>query len=384
MEAQTIGSIAVIRSLGQAGYPVHACSSNPDALGFKSKFALYVAISPSYYDREYREWLGRYIQENRIKAIIPSESALIAIRSDFNELSQLLPFNRSEAVVYAGLSKFDLFQRCLSEPSGNTSLPPTILISDTADIPSEERLRALGLPLFVKSDGVYASGNWGGGTYKCNNVRTCQETLDSLAPRFKRLIVQGGVPGQGVGVFFCIWEGKIIAEFMHRRLHEVPHTGGASSFRESWWHSNIRDDALSKLRLAKWQGVAMLEYRWDATSDRFYLMEMNGRFWGSLHLMLYAGVDFPRLLLDCFHGRNPQPVHKFPLGLRCRYTFPRDVQYVWSCLKDNELNRRRRIWAVFEFFQLTLNYNVYSDLWFPGDRGLYWRAFKNFLTSLKK
>ena len=35
------------------------------------------------------------------------------------------------------------------------------------------------------------------------------------------------------------------------------------------------------------------------------LMEINGRFWGSLQLAVDAGVDFPRLLIDCAEGRPP-------------------------------------------------------------------------------
>jgi biotin carboxylase len=173
----------------------------------------------------------------------------------------------------------------------------------------------------------------------------------------------------------------VLAEFMHRRLHEVPHSGGVSSLRKSWWHPDIRNDALDKLMSLGWEGVAMMEYRWDPVSDQFYLMEMNGRFWGSLHLPLYAGVDFPRLLLDAFHDRSPEPVRGFPLNIRCRLTFPDEVQYVWSRLKDRQLSLSSRLWSIIEFFLLFFPFRINSDLFFPGDRRLYWDSFRRFLTA---
>ena len=49
-EAHAIGSIAVIRSLGRAGYVVHACSSDSGALGFKSSFTNHSVQCPDYDD----------------------------------------------------------------------------------------------------------------------------------------------------------------------------------------------------------------------------------------------------------------------------------------------------------------------------------------------
>jgi len=76
------------------------------------------------------------------------------------------------------------------------------------------------------------------------------------------------------------------------------------------------DDALAKIKAMKWQGVGMMEYRWDPTTDQFYFLEMNGRFWGSLHLALFAGVDFPALLLDAFHAHRQvmwrDPPRRYP------------------------------------------------------------------------
>jgi predicted ATP-grasp superfamily ATP-dependent carboligase len=382
-DAHTMGSLAVIRSLGRSGYPVHACSARRDALGLASNYAQVSITSPEN-DQQLISWLREYVARNNIRAIIPSEHLLIVLSSVFQEFASLLPVSACKATVYAGLSKFDLFERLLSTKELAAHLPPTLLIPDTSQLPSLSELEKLGTPLYIKSDSSYALAGEGAATYRIASVSEASNLLRRIAPQYRKLVVQGHVPGQGVGVFFLLWNGEVGAEFMHRRLHEVPHTGGVSSLRESWWHSDIREDALKKLRCMDWHGVAMLEYRWDEVSGEFYLMEMNGRFWGSLHLALYAGVDFPRLLLDSFNGHTPTPPRSFVRGLRCRHTFPMEAQYVWSRLKDRTLRLSNRTWTICEFFALMLDPRVYSDLLFPGDRKLYWTNLKSFLGTFWK
>jgi hypothetical protein len=381
-DAHTLGSVAVIRSLGRACYPVHACSSRRDAIGFRSNYARVCAISPEE-DGDFVGWLRDYVHRENIRAVIPSERVLLAIRPVFEDFATLLPSSRRPQILYAGLSKFDLFEKLKSSSQLSDHLPPTLLIPDTSQLPDATDLSSIGDRLFIKADGRYGRApGVAGMTHKNLSAQQATRLLRELAPQFHKLLVQGHVPGQGVGVFFLIWDGEVVAHFMHRRLHEIPHTGGVSSLRESWWHPRIRDDALSKLRSLAWQGVAMMEYRWEPTSDRFYLMEMNGRFWGSLHLALYAGVDFPTLLLDSFHNHHLSPVEDFPLGVGCRHTFPMEVQYVWSVLKDNRVPLLSRLWSILEFFMLMLDPRVCSDLLFPGDRKLYWINFRRFWFTL--
>ncbi len=60
----------------------------------------------------------------------------------------------------------------------------------------------------------------------------------------------------------------------------------------------------------------MLEYKHDTTTGIYYLMEINGRLWGSLQLAIDAGVDFPRLLVEAALGRHSAPVTHYRIGVR--------------------------------------------------------------------
>jgi hypothetical protein len=67
------------------------------------------------------------------------------------------------------------------------------------------------------------------------------------------------------------------------------------------------------------EGVAMVEYKVETASGTPYLMEINGRFWGSLQLAVDAGVDFPRLLAESALGADTGPVPAYKVGVRSRW-----------------------------------------------------------------
>jgi predicted ATP-grasp superfamily ATP-dependent carboligase len=147
-----------------------------------------------------------------------------------------------------------------------------------------------------------------------------KETLDHLEPGAFPLMLQERIEGPGLGIFLLRWGGQTRAVFAHRRLREKPPSGGVSVYRES---IPLPADlvARSEELLAEfdWEGVAMVEYKVDARSGKPFLMEINGRFWGSLQLAIDAGVDFPRLLMACIEDTCGPTPPAYRIGIRSRW-----------------------------------------------------------------
>ncbi len=107
----------------------------------------------------------------------------------------------------------------------------------------------------------------------------------------------------------------------------------------------------------------MIEYKLDAATGTPYLMEVNGRFWGSLQLAIDSGVDFPTLLIEAAMGERPSPVTHYRKGVRSRWWWG-DVDHLLARLRrtDAELSLPpglpSRLAALRDFF----------TLWRPGDR----------------
>lgn len=148
----------------------------------------------------------------------------------------------------------------------------------------------------------------------------CAEVLAALAPEAFPVLVQRGVRGPGEGVFVARWGGRTVARFAHRRLREKPPAGGVSVFRESIALDPQLGAACDRLLDAlQWEGVAMIEGKRDLDHGGWRVMEINGRFWGSLQLAIDAGVDFPKLLIDAVSGAPPGDPPPWREGVRLRW-----------------------------------------------------------------
>lgn len=384
-EAEHNIGIGVIRSLGRAGYKVTACSSDPDALGLSSRFATRTEQCPSPFRRqEFLRWLDATIAAHRIDAIIPTEGLLTAIEPTYSSYAHLLPYSTDKDVLYGAISKYRMVSRFLDPETPQQlqrHMPPSLLVNSTAQLPTTLELGALPMPIYAKTDFLNSPVGAQSSVHRLDDIAAAGALLTDLGARYSRFLVQGHVEGVGVGVFVVVRGGKILARFMHRRLHEFPHTGGVSSFRQSWWHDAIHADACERIRHLDWQGPLMLEYRWNPRTDEFHLIELNCRFWGSLHLALYAGVDFPRILVDAMHGHFETRQPEFRLGVRCRDTFPTEARHVGSRLRDDSISALSKVWSVLCFVGLTLNPRVHADLLFPGDQQLYWKALLRYVRG---
>lgn len=133
-------------------------------------------------------------------------------------------------------------------------------------------------------------------------------------------LIQERIAGFGLGLFLLAAEGKILASFAHRRRREKPPAGGVSVLSESIAiPAELVDPATRLLAALSWTGVCMLEFKVGDGDGVARLMELNPRFWGSLALPLYAGVDFPWLLYQLASGRPPAPPAPYRIGVKSRW-----------------------------------------------------------------
>jgi hypothetical protein len=68
----------------------------------------------------------------------------------------------------------------------------------------------------------------------------------------------------------------------------------------------------------EWHGPAMVEFRDDGLTPPC-LIEVNGRFWTSLQLMIDAGIDFPRMWVELLLGRPVAPAGAYEEGITLRW-----------------------------------------------------------------
>jgi predicted ATP-grasp superfamily ATP-dependent carboligase len=80
-----------------------------------------------------------------------------------------------------------------------------------------------------------------------------------------------------------------------------------------------------------WEGVAMVEFRVNTLTLRPELIEVNGRFWGSLPLAINSGVDFPYFLYRSIVDKEDFNQPSYKTGFRQRWLVG-DILWLYSSL----------------------------------------------------
>lgn len=179
---------------------------------------------------------------------------------------------------------------------------------------------ALPYPVLVKPR--HSSG--GRGILRVNRPADLLAAYAAAHARFGAPVVQEYLPpgGDAFGVAVLMnFASEPRASFAYRRVREYPVSGGPSTLRESVWRPDLREAAERLLSLLGWVGVAMVEFKVDPRDGRAKLLEVNPRFWGSLHHAIVCGVDFPFLLCRLALEGDVAPVSAYQVGLQSRSVF---------------------------------------------------------------
>jgi len=350
-------ALAAARSLGAAGHVVLVGSREGRSLaGGSRRAAGEVALPDPLLDPEgLADRVASLAAERALDVVLPmTEASLLAILPARERIPAILPFPSIER-----------FRRiCDKGEVFEAARRIGIAVPGERVCGSREALRAageaIGFPLVVKPSRSVVGAAGERVKHAVRHARDAAE-LESVAAGLSDsafpVHLQERVEGPGAGVFLLPWGGRTLARFAHRRLREKPPSGGVSVYRESIALDPELEAASSRLLEAfDWEGVAMVEYK-IGEAGRPYLMEINGRFWGSLQLAIDAGVDFPRLLVAAALGEPVEPVTAYLVGVRTRW--------LWGDA-DHLLQRLRR---------------SREDLHLPADAGGRLRAVAGFVAA---
>jgi predicted ATP-grasp superfamily ATP-dependent carboligase len=203
-----------------------------------------------------------------------------------------------------------------------------ITVPKTFSVKSIDELKTASLqlrfPVVIKPKSSHEQSKGGGmratGRPKyARNEEQLVSAFQQMHGQSSTMIIQEFIEGTGVGYFALMRHGELRAEFAHRRIRDVHPTGSGSALRESTAiHPQIREQSLAMLRALNWHGVAMAEFRLREDGVPVF-MEINGRFWHSLPLACYAGVDFPALLSHMAEFGDVDSPAAYQVGVKCRW-----------------------------------------------------------------
>jgi predicted ATP-grasp superfamily ATP-dependent carboligase len=315
--------LAVIRGLGRAGIPVVAAGLHRRSLGFYSRYAQQTAVYASpFRDREqFLADILDMVERTRPALIIPTaESTLVVL----NAARDLLPAHTAlaaptpETLDYA----IDKLRTVTLASALEVPVPRTAWGTNVDQIMA--RTEAFTFPVAVKPRGnaLYSTtANRLG--FKVRYLRS-RDQLHRALLRYqddiRAVLVQEYASGTGRCVTAVCRDGTPMVQFAYARVREFPLSGGVSTVRSSIpLDPRVEEWTARLLGAMGWQGVAMVEFKYDAAVDRYVLMEVNGRFQASTALSLDAGVNLPYVVACVFLNRTPELPGSYRIGVRERW-----------------------------------------------------------------
>lgn len=365
-DASERAALAVIRSLGRKNIEVAAGDSSRFSMGFMSKYCKQRILypSPETEKTKYARALLKKVRDESFDVLIPvTDMAMIPIverKEDFEQHTRIAAPDLSTATKI--LDKIETLK--IAQQHG-LHCPATTLGENIGD--ARRLSKEIAYPVVVRprrkvtwigekalilkvTSNNYAYDNKDFMTKWAKLV----STLKKVGLNQDFLMVQEFIPGQGFGVEALMCEGRPKATFVHKRLREYPVTGGASTLRES-----VKDDRLARLGIKllaalHWNGVAMVEFRLDRSAGEPMLIEVNGRFWGSLPLAISCGVDFPYLLYKSLTDTEDLVGPGYEAGIKQRW-LAGDFLWLYSSL----VSGRGRAKSIKDFLRTS---NVPDDI----------------------
>lgn len=328
-------ALAVVRSLGRAEHEVIVGATARRSLAGASRFAHSEILLPDPLSRPepFAERLAEVVHRMGVDVLLPITDASILAVLESDELFSRVnipfpPLDTQRAVS-------DKARLVRAGRRAGIATPASAEVTSAVEMEGID-LGQIGPPYVLKPARSVAGG-------PRDRIKTrvafakdrpeLERLVESMPLQAFPLLVQEFVPGTGQGIFLLRWGEETLAFFAHRRIREKPPSGGVSVYRESVPADPELVAASERLLEAfDWRGVAMVEYRRSDADGIPYLMEVNGRFWGSLQLAIDSGVDFPRLLVAAALGQAPDPVEGYQSGVRCRWWWG-DVDHLMARMR---------------------------------------------------
>jgi len=351
-------ALAITRALGRTGKSVVVGEAEYPSLAASSRYCLrpFIYPSPLQEPSKFKETLLEELRRQPYRMVLPvtevTTSLLSQLRDCLPEALKLpiadtssLELARDKAAIYRLAQSLDI------------PIPRTYFIRDLEGLAS--LAPHLPYPVVIKPRQTWQQsqgGNWTKAkvayAFNPQDLLSKYRQLDRMdsSPLLQELII-----GPGKGIFLLMDRGEPRASFAHLRLREKPPWGGESVLRQSVpLDPTLEGWATSLLQALRWHGVAMVEFKLDQRDQIPKLMEINGRFWGSLQLAIDAGINFPELLY--------------------RLAVEEDLAGTW---RDYRIGIRSR-WLLGDLESLLLGLiHARSYPWLPGRL----RLFLDFLTT---
>lgn len=190
-----------------------------------------------------------------------------------------------------------------------------------------------------------------------NSREELDEVIELAQNADLEVIVQRIIPGfdDHMHTFdaYLNQDAKVTHWVTCQKLRQYPINYGASVYTVQKYVPEIYEIGSKFLEAIKYKGFAEIEFKKDAETGKFYLIEINARITNLNHLLYEVGINFPYITYREMIGQPLEPKGITETTNRAFWYWYEDMLAIRDYIKTNQL-------SVSEVFQSLLRPKTYS------------------------
>lgn len=305
--------LSTIRCLGRE--KVHTVAvdySEEGRYGAMSKYCSEKLIAPHYKKdpEKFVEFLIDYAKKQEVPPVlIPCHDNYVEIVDRYlPELKKYYLIPQTEQGLYTKL----MDKGTLYEIAKEHGVPVPESISPDDENLFERVEKEIKYPCLVKpTDSPAFVSIFRKKLFKVYNKEELQEALEKAKNAGQEVIIQRTIPGfdDHMHTFDCYLnqEGKVTHWTTCQKHRQFPINFGASVYTEQKYFPELYEIGKNFLEAIGYKGFVEIEFKKDAESGKFYLIELNVRITNFNNLLYKVGLNFPYITYRELTGSPLEP-----------------------------------------------------------------------------
>ena len=305
--------LSTIRCLGV--HNIHTVAvdySNQDNYGADSKYCSERIIAPHYKDnpQEFISFLKDYASKQTVPPVlIPCHDSYVEIIDQhLDELKKAYLIPQTEQGLWSKVMDKEALHRLAVEKG--VPVPETVRLNEENFFEKIETI--LKYPCIVKpTDSPSFVSKFRKKIFMANNKQELEEALAKAKQANEEVIVQRIIPGFDDHMYtfdaYLNQDSKVTHWVTCQKFRQFPINFGASVYTGQRYVPELFDIGAKFLEEIGYKGFAEIEFKKDAETGKYYLIEINARITNLNNLLYKVGVNFPYITYMEMTGNQLPP-----------------------------------------------------------------------------
>ncbi len=305
--------LSTIRCLGIHGiYTVAVDYSDKDRYGAESKYCSEKLIAPHY--RQNKEDFIRFLKDYAMKqsappVLIPCHDSYVEVIDEYlDELKEYYLIPQTEKGLYTKAMNKETLHRLATE--NGVLVPETVRVNEDNFFEKIETI--IKYPCIVKpTDSPSFVAKFRKKIFKVNNRKELEEALEKAHNAELEVIVQRIIPGfdDHMHTFdaYLNQDAKVTHWTTCQKFRQYPINFGASVYTGQKYIPELYEIGAKFLEDIGYKGFAEIEFKKDAETGKYYLIEINVRITNFNNLLYKVGLNIPYITYRELTGEPLEP-----------------------------------------------------------------------------